>query len=114
MARTMVGKGSDGDQVPFLRGILTQSLVKAGLSFDDAYGLAQAVRAELKEVPEISSEALRDRVAELLAERFRVACKRLGLRQGNGNSGERIDLFTPPARRQEGDDVSETRLLIQA
>lgn len=70
MARTMVSKGADGDLVPFLRGILTQSLVKAGLSFDDAYGMAQAVRAELKDVAEISSDRLRDRVAELLDEQF--------------------------------------------
>jgi DNA repair photolyase len=36
--------------------------------------------------------------ADLLVQRFRVACKRLGLTQGEGQYGSRTDLFTPPAR----------------
>ena len=35
--------------------------------------------------------------ADLLAQRFRVACKRLDLAPGEGTSGGRTDLFTPPA-----------------
>ena len=70
MARTMVFRESGGDQVPFLRGILTQSLVKAGLTFDEAYGLAQSVRTELKDVSEISSEDLRLLVAKRLKSQF--------------------------------------------
>jgi 2-phosphoglycerate kinase len=46
MAKTSVYKEPDGDLTPFLRGILTQSLVNAGLSFEDAYQLAQDVRNE--------------------------------------------------------------------
>ena len=34
--------------------------------------------------------------ADLLAQRFRVACKRLGLAQGEGTGGGRTDLFRPP------------------
>jgi DNA repair photolyase len=34
--------------------------------------------------------------ADLLAQRFRVACKRLGLRPGEGSAGGRADLFTRP------------------
>jgi len=46
-----------------------QSLVNAGLAFDDAYELAQAVRNELQERGEIRSSELQGRVAELLEER---------------------------------------------
>ncbi|MDH5173526.1 MAG: PA0069 family radical SAM protein [Gammaproteobacteria bacterium] len=34
--------------------------------------------------------------ADLLAQRFRVACKRLGLTRGEGTAGGRTDLFAPP------------------
>ena len=34
--------------------------------------------------------------ADLLAQRFRVACKRLDLAPGEGTSGGRTDLFIPP------------------
>ena len=48
MAKLIVIKEPEGDQSPFLRGILVQSLVNASLTFDDAYDLAQAVRNELQ------------------------------------------------------------------
>jgi 2-phosphoglycerate kinase len=70
MAKTVVTKEPEGDRTPFLRGILVQSLVNAGLSFDDAYNLAQAVRDELKDETEISSDALKQRVAGLIEEQF--------------------------------------------
>lgn len=70
MARTMVYRVGENDEVPFLRGILTRSLVKAGLPFDDAYGLAQAVRADLKDVPRISTQELRERIGQHLESRF--------------------------------------------
>jgi hypothetical protein len=35
--------------------------------------------------------------ADLLAQRFRVACKRLELVPGEASSGGRTDLFTAPA-----------------
>jgi 2-phosphoglycerate kinase len=70
MAKTIVIKHPEGDRAPFLRGILVQSLVQKGLSFDDAYSLAQSVRDELRDTDEISSEELHLRVAELLERRF--------------------------------------------
>jgi DNA repair photolyase len=39
--------------------------------------------------------------AELLSQRFRVACNRLGLARGEG-SGKRTDLFIPPAGKGRG------------
>lgn len=58
---------SDGDsRVPFLRGILTRSLQRAGLGFEEAYQYASQVRDELSEESEIWSWELRRLVAEHL------------------------------------------------
>ena len=67
MAKTMV-KGTDEDQsnIPFLRGILTRSLQAAGLTFEEAYAMASAVRDDLADTSNISAEDLRRRVAKRL------------------------------------------------
>ena len=70
MAKLIVIKEPEGDRIPFLRGILVQSLVNAGLAFGDAYDLAQTVRNELQDRGEIASTELRDRVAVLLEESY--------------------------------------------
>ena len=69
MAKLIVIKEPEGDRTPFLRGILVQSLVNAGLAFGEAYDLAQVVRNEFQDRGEIASTELRDRVAVLLEER---------------------------------------------
>jgi 2-phosphoglycerate kinase len=66
MAKITVIKEPEGDRSPFLRGILVQSLVNAGLAFDDAYELARIVRNELQDRQEITSTELAGRVAVLL------------------------------------------------
>ncbi|MGD2064392.1 MAG: hypothetical protein PVF51_12525 [Nitrospirota bacterium] len=66
MARTTVTYRRRGDRIPFLRGLLTQSLVDIGLSFKDAYAIASTMRDELHRVPEIAAHELRGRVADLL------------------------------------------------
>ena len=68
MSKLIVIKEPEGDRSPFLRGILVQSLVNAGLAFDDAYELAQVVRNDLQERQEITSTELKGRVTELLGE----------------------------------------------
>ncbi len=70
MAKTTVIYEPEGDRAPFLRGILVQSLVNAGLTFNAAYALAQEVRDALQEMPEISNVALSAKVADLLGRRF--------------------------------------------
>ena len=70
MAKLIVIKEPEGDRTPFLRGILVQSLVNAGLAFGDAYDLAQTIRNELQDRGEIASTELRDRVAVLLEESY--------------------------------------------
>jgi len=69
MSKLIVIKEPEGDRSPFLRGILVQSLVNTGLSFDVAYDLAQTVRNELQLKQEITSTELKGRVARLLEER---------------------------------------------
>ena len=66
MAKITVIKEPEGDRSPFLRGILVQSLVNAGLAFEDAYDLAHIVRNELQDRREITSKELAGRVAVLL------------------------------------------------
>jgi 2-phosphoglycerate kinase len=70
MAKIIVVKIPEGDRSPFLRGILVQSLVDAGIDFADAYDMAQVVRNELQDVEEITSHSLKERVAILLGQRF--------------------------------------------
>ncbi|MDH3900740.1 MAG: hypothetical protein OEU51_06815 [Gammaproteobacteria bacterium] len=70
MAKITVINEPDGDRIPFLRGILVQSLVNAGLSFADAYELAQETRNALQDNQEISNQALREKVASLIEARF--------------------------------------------
>ena len=76
MAKIVV-KNSRGDRVPFLRGVLVQSLVSVGLPFNDAYAVAQSVRDELSDtgVEELASGDLRRQVAEVLQERFGSALR---------------------------------------
>ncbi|HEX9594316.1 MAG TPA: hypothetical protein VGB12_13395 [bacterium] len=63
MARTIVTYRRRDDRIPFLRGLLTQSLVDVGLSFTDAYAIASTMREELHRVPDIPAHELRGRVA---------------------------------------------------
>ncbi len=64
--KTIVINERENERVPFLRGILTHSLLNAGLTFQDAFNLASTVREQLADVPEITSEELRQRVSRLL------------------------------------------------
>ena len=87
MAKIVVIKAPEGDRVPFLRGILVQSLLSAGLSFQDAYATAQAVREGLENREEITTTELKTHVALQLEERFdRVT---------------RLNYETSPAREQK-------------
>jgi 2-phosphoglycerate kinase len=75
MAKISVLKGGEDERSPFLRGILVQSLVNAGLPFADAYELAQLVRNELQEEQEITSTRLREQVAGMLEARHGKALR---------------------------------------
>ena len=68
MAKTLIIDADRRSRVPFLRGILTRSLLGTGLSFEAAYALASDIRRELEGVEEIPSNELRSMVARKLAE----------------------------------------------
>ncbi|MBX2869261.1 MAG: zeta toxin family protein [Acidiferrobacterales bacterium] len=57
-------------QVPFLRGMLTKSLQRSGLEFVEAYQLATDIREDLDDVDSITTNDLRERITEALAESF--------------------------------------------
>ncbi len=74
MAKTLVVEQNVPDtKIPFLRGILTRSLQDTGLSFEDAYSLASAVRDELAETDEITTGDLRQLVVDQLSSKFGAA-----------------------------------------
>ncbi len=91
MTKLLVKDTDQGRAVPFLRGILTRSLLRTGLSFEEAYRLAAETRDDLLAAQEdsddesaeaiVSSEELRDRVlirlesgfGRQVAERYRVS-----------------------------------------
>ena len=91
--KTFIVISSAGQRVPFLRGILVQSLVAAGLGFKDAYATAQSVRDALGSVDEIGSGALRELVADLLQKRFGPALRQ-AYEAGPEQGGE-ITVRTP-------------------
>ncbi len=66
MARLQVIDVEEDTRVPFLRGILTRSLQNAGLSFEESYELANAIRDELGRSDEVTNEELRRLVASHL------------------------------------------------
>lgn len=56
----------EGSEVPFLRGILTRSLQKSGITFDEAYKISDQIRRSLAQRSEILSHELRTVVSEYL------------------------------------------------
>lgn len=75
MTKIIVTREADGSQVPFLRGILVQSLLSAGLSFKDSYNTARAVRRGLANETVITTTELETRVAEQLEKDFNPALR---------------------------------------
>jgi 2-phosphoglycerate kinase len=65
MAKVII-KNSEGMQTPFLRGILTSSLLDAGVDFNLAYDLASKIRHLINDEREISTTELRDMIVTQL------------------------------------------------
>ena len=70
MAKTLIVNRYENTRVPFLRGILIRSLQDAGLDFDDAFGLASSVRDDISELPEMTSDELRELVLKKLEAQY--------------------------------------------
>jgi len=64
--KTIVIKEKENTRVPFLRGILTRSLLDAGLVFENAFELATRMRDDLSARDEITTGEIRANVCELL------------------------------------------------
>ena len=62
--------GKDGSVHPFLRGILTRSLQATGLSFDEAYAVADEVRDTLASKGTVTSKLLRTVAVQCLESSF--------------------------------------------
>ena len=60
-------------RAPFLRGVLTHSLLKRGLSFKDAYGIANTVRDRFQKEGKVSRKQLRVMVDSILEEKYGAA-----------------------------------------
>ncbi|MCJ7815228.1 MAG: AAA family ATPase [Xanthomonadales bacterium] len=94
--KTIVIKEKENTRVPFLRGILTRSLLDAGLVFEDSFKLATQVRDDLVDSAEISSGAIRSKICDLLKkhghlealELYRLPHAGLARIQVIGQSGE--------------------------
>jgi len=67
--KTIVINKRENEKTPFLRGILTRSLLDAGLAFDDAFAIATKIRNQLGHTKKITSEELKRRVSRLLKDR---------------------------------------------
>ena len=76
MAKLFIIDAAENDRIPFLRGVMVESLVRIGLTFQDAYLLAQQVREGLANETEITKAALRKRVSGELRRNFSASLAR--------------------------------------
>jgi len=61
---------SEGTSHRFLRGMVTHDLVQRGLSFEDAYAIARAIRGDLLDREEITTAEIRDLIDEQVEKVF--------------------------------------------
>jgi 2-phosphoglycerate kinase len=81
----------DGDQkVPFLRGMVTHSLIERGLNFQEAYELASQVRELVRHRKVIAKSELRALIDEMVFERFGTSYARLSPNEGVLTTGLRV------------------------
>jgi 2-phosphoglycerate kinase len=66
MAKTVIIDAKDGTKTPFLRGILTSSLLEAGLPFEEAYQLASKIRQKLSDKLKVTTQEMRETVVREL------------------------------------------------
>jgi 2-phosphoglycerate kinase len=97
-AKLFVVDAGTGEKIPFLRGILVQSLVAAGASFANAYEVAQRVRERLdKQAEPVDTAALRRLVGEELERRLGKDAR---LAYDAGDQGERPILIRKSVREE--------------
>jgi 2-phosphoglycerate kinase len=62
MAKIVIEDSKEGTKTPFLRGILTSSLLEAGMPFEEAYHLASTIRQMLSNKTTITTLEMREAV----------------------------------------------------
>ncbi len=78
----------DGDQkIPFLRGMLTHSLIERGLRFKDAYHASNKVRDQIRDQRSITKKKLRQVIDSVLKSEF-----------GERYAPKKVLVVAPPAR----------------
>lgn len=70
MGKLLVIDQEKGTTIPFLRGMLTQSLQDAGLTFKDAYRMANSIREDLYDTEQITIGKLRTRITTTLTKEY--------------------------------------------
>lgn len=70
MGKLFIIKSATDERIPFLRGVLVESLVRAGLSFQDAYLIAQSMRSSIEKKVEITTDTLKEIVSAEVRKRF--------------------------------------------
>lgn len=66
--KSLMVVSSKGTRQRFLRGMITHDLVQRGLSFDDGYAAAHAIRDQLADHEEVSTAEIRDLIRQHLIE----------------------------------------------
>jgi len=70
VSKLFIIESTTNERIPFLRGMLVESLARSCLSFQDAYLVAQTVRASLENKNEITTNILKERVSAIVRESF--------------------------------------------
>jgi len=70
VAKLFIIDNASDERIPFLRGVLVESLARAGLSFQDAYHVAQSVRDSFGDEIEIAMDTLKGKVSAELRTHF--------------------------------------------
>ncbi len=105
-SKTLVVETATGERLPFLRGILVQSLVDVGISFTQAYAIANRLRNQLDGDTEVmSTNELRRLVGEELERRFGTQIR------GDYDAGGGVSRVV--VRRQEGSEPFSTGVLAR-
>jgi len=82
----------DNTKHPFMRGMLAHKLIQRGLSFDQAYQIAEDAKSFFQEQAEVTSESLMESVDKLIVSRYGESLLK-GLTSDLFPSGKQIIVF---------------------
>ena len=82
----------DKSKHPFMRGMLAHKLMQRGLSFDQAYQIAEDAKSFFHEQSEVTSESLMKSVDELIVSRYGESILK-GLNRDLFQSGKQIIVY---------------------